>query len=96
MSDRELLAYIQRILSTCSEFKAGMVLRELQRILGAQGTPPEQMKLLENTLRDLHEAKQISSETGGRALTREDLRIAEQRAEQRRERERQMRDEGRC
>ncbi len=96
MSDQELLAYIQRILNTCSVLKAGMVLGELLKILSAQRTPPEQLKLLENTIRDLLEAKKISAEAGGRALTKEDLRIAQQRAEQRRERERQMQAEGRC
>ena len=81
MSDRELLDFIQRILNTCSEQKAFMTLTQLKEILLQQNTPPYQIKLLENTMRDLPEAGQISRTLHDRPLTEEDRRQTRGRAQ---------------
>ena len=96
MSDRELLDFIQRILNTCSEQKAFMTLTQLKEILLQQNTPPYQIKLLENTMRDLPEAGQISRTLHDRPLTEEDLKTAARRAEERRQRVRELASRGRC
>ena len=96
MTDGELLNYIQRILQTCSEYKARLTLMELRQILDRLITPKSQMLLVERAIKNVPEAQSAVRSAAGRALTERDLEIAAQRGEERRRREREMQDQGRC
>ena len=96
MSDTELLDFIQRILNTSSQSKASMTLFQLKEILVQQNTPFHLIQLLDNTIRSLPEAGEISRGIGSRPLTEDDLRTAARRAEERRQREQELASRGRC
>ena len=96
MTDRELLDFIQRILQTGSQRKAALTLSQLQEILSRLITPQSQLRLLKDAIDNLPEAGEIVRNAGERPLTARDLEIAAQRGKERRRREEEMRDQGRC
>ncbi len=96
MTDRELLDYIQRILQTCSQWKASLTLAELREILSRVLTPEHQLRLLDEAILNLPEAKTITEKNAGSPLTMHDLQIAADRGAARRIREAELRDFGRC
>ncbi len=96
MTDIELLQYIQRILQTCPDRKAWLALSELREILARYVTPPRQMQMVRRAMDNLPEVKNTIRLAGSRALTERDLEIAALRGEERKKREIEMEDQGRC
>ena len=96
MSDKELLDFMQRILISSNSAKAWLILSQLKDILSQQNASEHQIRLLEDTMQSVQEAKEVAQDAGKRALTEEDLKIAAHRAAERRRREQEMRDRGRC
>ena len=96
MTDVELLEYIRRIVRDGPERKVRHVLTELREILERMSTPKEQIDLVNMTILSLPEAMHEARKAEGKPLTERDLRIAARRAEERRRREAEMYDFGRC
>ena len=96
MTDVELLEYIRRIVRDGPERKARHILTELREILERMSTPKEQIDLVNMTILSLPEAMQEARKADGRPLTERDLQIAARRAEERRRREAELHDYGRC
>ena len=90
------IKYDVDVLLTCSEIKASLTLSELERILSTQRTPQNQLRLIRDARENYTDARDIAMEHPYRDLSAQDLRIAEQRAEQRRKREEELEDYGRC
>ena len=96
MTDGEILDYIKQILMTCSQEKASLTLSELERILAQQRAPHSQLGLIRRARENYTDARSVAFEKKYRSMTGEDLRIAQQRAELRRQREKELEDDGRC
>ena len=96
MDDQELLAFLQKILITSSEKKASYTLSQLKDILSDQRAPQRQLEMIRRTILDFPEARELALQRKTAPLTGQDLAIAAERAERRRQRERELEDQGRC
>ena len=93
MNRKTLLLFIERILENGSQGKAETSLRQLKSILVIQNADPKLIRLVDQTLLSVPEAKEEAEKS---ALSEESIEIAFKRAEQRKERERMMEMRGRC
>lgn len=99
MTEKELLAFIQKILlqqGSHREIRASGVLLQLKDILVTQGTDPKLTAVLTDALSAMPELQKLADEKPQRELTGEDIRTAARRKEERLAREREMRSYGRC
>lgn len=93
MTKETLLVFIQKILEGSSQEKAYASLCELEQILKEQNVPNEFVRLVEQTALSIPEANEV---TKTKLVTEENLKIAIQRADERRRREEAARNHGRC
>ena len=93
MTKESLILFMKRILKNGSSAKSSASLNQLREILEMQNADRELINLVRQTIKSLPEAKSAANEP---KFTEESLRIAIRRAEERKEREREMADRGRC
>ncbi len=93
MENKTLLIFAKRIFSTSSVEKAKLSLTQLKMILEEQGAPQSDIHLLDEMINSAHEMKQMSDK---QFFTDSDIKIAARRAEERRRREMEARNRGRC
>ena len=93
MTRDSLIIFLKRILEYGSTAKSSASLNQLREILEIQNADVEMINLVHQTLDSLPEAKEAARES---AFTEENLRIAIRRAEERKRREAEMADRGRC
>ena len=93
MNRETLLAFMQRILENGSGQKTILSLGQLRDILQTQNADREMIRLVEETLRSVPEAREAVRE---KTLTEEALQIAFRRADDRRRREAEAERQGRC
>ena len=96
MEDRQLLDFIKRIVAASSQFKAGITLSQLERILDEQNAPSHQRRMVRRAIEDYPETYQIVKTLGEESLTEQDMEIAAERAHLRRKRELELGQYGRC
>ena len=94
MNKASLLLFMKRILESGSELKSSVSLKQLIKILEMQNADREMIRLVEETLESIPEAKDTASYHD--PLKEEDLMIAIQRAKDRKRREEAMMNMGRC
>ena len=93
MTESSLLHFIKRILEKGSPEKSEESLRQLRKILEDQKAAKELISLVDSTLVSIPEAKEAAIKD---RFSEEELRIAFQRAADRRRREEEMARRGRC
>lgn len=93
MNKESLMLFIQRILKNGSEKKSSLALQQLKEILEIQGAEQEMIDLVALTLTAIPEAKDASFYS---SFSEESLKIAAERAVDRKRREEAMRSMGRC
>lgn len=92
MDKETLIIFIKRLLEG-SQAKASLSLCQLRQILETQGADPQMIKIVSDTIKSIPEAK-IAARSS--KFNEEELMIAIARAEDRRRREAEMADRGRC
>ena len=94
MDTNTILIFAQRIIKTCSDRKIKQTLSELKSLLASQGAPFSDLNMLQAMIDNIPEMKVAVHNT--EVLTKQDVEIAERRAEDRRIRERAAMRMGRC
>ena len=93
MTRDSLIMFMKRILERGSSLKSAASLNQLKEILKEQNADAEMLELVQQAIINLPEAKSAAKEP---SFTEESLRIAIKRAEERRRREAEMENGGRC
>ena len=93
MTRESLILFMKRILECGSAAKSAASLKQLKDILEMQNADPDMVKLVEQTIVSLPEAKAAAKET---AFTEDRLKTAIRRAQDRKRREAELADRGRC
>ena len=93
MTRDSLLKFLKRILEKGSAEKTAESLRQLKKILETQNAGIEMIKLVESTLASIPEAKETAVND---SFSEKDLQIAFRRAAERRRREEELANRGRC
>ena len=87
MDEKKLMIFMQKILENCSEIKATFALRQLKENLTEQTVSEQLISLVTTTINSLPEAKEIAR---SQMISKENIAIAKQRADDRKFREMQM------
>lgn len=93
MNKAKLLLFIKRILENGSNTKSSVSLYQLKTILETQHADAELIKLVDQTMNSIPEAKDAVKEIN---FSEKDLQTAIERAKERIRREESMRRDGRC
>ena len=94
MTKDSLLRFIKRIMEKGSQEKSGIALYQLREILDQQQADKDMIILIDNVLMSVPEVKETAKKKD--SLTEEDLKIAFNRALERRRREAELSRQGRC
>ncbi|MBE5996342.1 MAG: hypothetical protein E7240_03180 [Lachnospiraceae bacterium] len=94
MNDKRILQIIHQILLRAGTENSGLILSELRDILRRDGAPASCIDLVDKAMNNLPEACSLAQEN--EKLTPEDMAVAKQRGDVRRQREEEAARMGRC